>query len=60
MNNKTQINLTSIEEIELEPITGSSYCQYSVIENKLAIIYRNQERILLVLKILSKKLGKLK
>jgi hypothetical protein len=34
------------EEIKLEPIYGSTYCQYSVIENKLEILYKNQEKLL--------------
>lgn len=29
----------------LEPVEGSYLCQYSVIENKLAKLYRNQEKI---------------
>jgi len=34
------------EEIQLEPIYGSTYCKYSVIENKLEILYKNQEKLL--------------
>jgi len=29
----------------LEPVYGSSYCQYTVIENKLETLYKNQEKI---------------
>jgi hypothetical protein len=29
----------------LEEVLGSSMCQFSVIENKLAILYRNQVKI---------------
>ncbi len=29
----------------LEEVLGSSMCEYSVIENKLAILYRNQVKI---------------
>ena len=29
----------------LEEVHGSEYCLYTVVENKLAAIYRNQERI---------------
>jgi hypothetical protein len=29
----------------LEEVLGSSNCEYSVIENKLAILYRNQVKI---------------
>lgn len=43
----------SIEEIKLEEVLGSSCCQFSVIENKLAKIYRNQEKILKAIKLLS-------
>jgi hypothetical protein len=42
------------EEIKLTPVLGSSNCQFSVIENKLKIIYENQEKILLAIKLLSK------
>ena len=30
---------------KLEPVFGSSYCTYSVVENKLKILYENQEKI---------------
>lgn len=30
---------------KLEEIQGSEHCQYSVIENKLAALYRNQLKI---------------
>ncbi len=30
---------------KLEPVYGSKYCRFSVLENKLAKIYRNQEKI---------------
>ena len=43
-----------IQEIKLTPVLGSSYCQFSVIENKLKIMYENQEKILLAIKLLSK------
>ena len=42
-----------IEDIELEEVRGSSHCQFSVVENKLAIIYRNQLKILQAIKMLS-------
>ena len=35
---------------ELEPIYGSSLCQYSIIENDLARVYRNQAVIYDLLK----------
>ena len=43
-----------MEEIKLTPVLGSSMCAYSVIENKLKIMYENQEKILLAIKLLSK------
>jgi len=42
-----------IEDIELEEVRGSTHCQFSVIENKLAIIYRNQLKILQAIKMLN-------
>jgi hypothetical protein len=36
----------------LESVEGSTFCRFSVIENKLAILYRNQERIYGILKII--------
>lgn len=45
----------TIENIKLEEVLGSSMCQYTVIENKLATIYRNQEQILKAIKMLNKK-----
>lgn len=35
---------------ELEQVIGSSYCQFSIVENKLATLYRNQEKIYSLLK----------
>jgi hypothetical protein len=46
-------HLEEINEIELEQVKGSTYCQFSVIENDLARIYRNQEKILQAIKLLS-------
>jgi hypothetical protein len=43
----------TLEEITLEEVVGSKYCKYSVIENKLAIIYRNQEKILTAIKLIN-------
>jgi hypothetical protein len=43
----------TLEEIKLEPLYGSSYCQFSVIENQLATLYRNQEKILTAIKLLN-------
>jgi hypothetical protein len=43
----------TLEDIKLEEVLGSSYCKYTVIENKLATIYRNQEKILAAIKLLS-------
>jgi hypothetical protein len=42
----------TLEEITLEEVVGSKYCKYSVIENKLAIIYKNQEKILTAIKLI--------
>jgi len=41
-----------IEDIKLRPVYRSEYCVYSVIENKLEILYENQEKILQVIKLL--------
>jgi hypothetical protein len=43
-----------IKNIKLEEVKGSSYCKYTVIENKLATIYRNQEKILSAIKLLGR------
>jgi hypothetical protein len=45
----------TLEDITLEEVFGSAYCQFSVVENKLAILYRNQEQLLKAIKFLSKK-----
>jgi hypothetical protein len=45
-------SLPAIDEIKLEPVYGSTYCQYSVIENKLEILYKNQEKLLQAIKLL--------
>lgn len=42
-----------LEDIQLEKVLGSRMCQYTVIENKLAILYKNQEQILKAIKLLS-------
>jgi hypothetical protein len=51
---KTDVSgsLPSLNEIQLEPVYGSTYCEYSVIEQKLAILYQNQEKILQAIKLL--------
>jgi hypothetical protein len=43
----------TIENIKLEEVLGSSMCQYTVIENKLATLYKNQEQILKAIKLLN-------
>ncbi len=43
----------TIDSIKLEEVLGSKHCLYSVIENKLATLYRNQEKILSAIKILN-------
>jgi len=46
------LSLPTMDEIKLEPVYGSTYCQYSVIENKLEILYKNQEKLLQAIKLL--------
>jgi hypothetical protein len=41
-----------LKDIELEKVFGSSHCEFSVIENNLAKLYRNQEKILKAIKLL--------
>ena len=41
----------TLEDIKLEEVVGSNHCRYSVIENKLSTLYRNQEQILKSIKI---------
>jgi hypothetical protein len=41
-----------LKDIELEEVFGSNHCQFSVIENNLAKLYRNQEKILKAIKLL--------
>jgi len=43
----------TIDSIKLEEVFGSQHCLYSVIENKLSILYRNQEKILSAIKMLN-------
>jgi hypothetical protein len=43
----------TIDSIKLEEVFGSKHCLYSIIENKLATLYRNQEKILSAIKILN-------
>ena len=43
----------TLEDITLEEVFGSAYCHFSVVENKLAILYRNQEQLLKAIKLLS-------
>ena len=50
--NKALPSLPTMDEIKLEPVYGSTYCQYSVIENKLEILYKNQEKLLQAIKLL--------
>ena len=44
----------ALENIGLEEVLGSRHCQFSVVENKLAILYRNQEKILKSIKMINK------
>jgi hypothetical protein len=41
-----------LKDIELEEVFGSSHCEFSVIENNLVKLYRNQEKILKAIKLL--------
>jgi|688.fasta_scaffold00102_144 hypothetical protein len=43
----------TLEDIKLEEVVGSKHCRYSVIENKLSVLYRNQEQILKAIKMLN-------
>lgn len=43
----------TLGDIKLEEVVGSRHCLYSVIENKLSALYRNQEQILKAIKILN-------
>ena len=43
----------TLEDIKLEEVVGSRHCRYSVIENKLSALYRNQEQILKTIKMLN-------
>jgi hypothetical protein len=47
-----RITKEKIDDIKLSPVYGSEYCLYSVVENKLAILYQNQEKILQAIKLL--------
>jgi hypothetical protein len=49
-------SLPTLDEIKLEPVYGSSKCEYTVVENKLAILYSNQEKILQAIKLLGNRL----
>jgi tyrosine-protein phosphatase YwqE len=53
--NELRINNTDnkLDDIKLEMIITSSFCKYSVIEYKLAALYRNQEKILQAIKLLA-------
>lgn len=50
-------NTISIDDIQLKPVKGSSMCEYTVIENKLATLYENQEKILQAIKMLSEQIA---
>jgi hypothetical protein len=47
----TSIKQETLKDIKLEEVLESSHCQFSVIENKLAILYRNQEKLLKAIKL---------
>lgn len=50
---KKQIAVDQINDIYLEAVKGSVMCEYTVLENKLVILYQNQEKILQAIKILA-------
>lgn len=50
----------TIDTIQLKPVKGSHMCEYTVIENKLATLYENQEKILQAIKMLSDQLTHIK
>jgi hypothetical protein len=58
MVSKETTKQETIENIKLEEVLGSSMCQYTVIENKLATLYKNQEQILKAIKLLNKETPK--
>ena len=45
--------IETLEDIKLEEVVGTKHCRYSVIENKLSALYRNQEQILKAIKMLN-------
>ena len=53
MLDKVEPKQETLEDIKLEVVLESSHCQFSVVENKLATIYRNQEKILTAIKLLN-------
>lgn len=53
-------NKDTIDTIQLKPVKGSSMCEYTVIENKLATLYENQEKILQAIKMLSDQMTQIK
>jgi hypothetical protein len=44
--------LASLNEIKLDPVRASTYCQYSAIERELEKLYKNQEKLLQAIKLL--------
>jgi hypothetical protein len=44
--------LDSLNEIKLDPVRASTYCQYSAIERELEKLYKNQEKLLQAIKLL--------
>lgn len=53
-------NKDTIDTIQLKPVKGSHMCEYTVIENKLATLYENQEKILQAIKMLSDQMTHIK
>lgn len=50
----------TLDDIQLKPVKGSKMCKYTVIENKLAILYENQDKLLQAIKILSDQITDIK
>ena len=45
INSENDLEETTNSNNVLEEVLGSSFCEFSVIENKLAVLYRNQVKI---------------
>lgn len=50
--------MSEIDEIKLDPVHGSTYCQFSIIENDLEKLYKNQEKLLQAIRLIYHKKDK--